>query len=97
MTQKINLFSIFDKKAQAFSNPFVDLNEATAQRTIEQILRDNQPQNLYAQYPNDYELHYIGELNAETGNISQENCRKILDLVTLSKMVNKEDMFKQEN
>jgi hypothetical protein len=91
---KINLFSIYDKKAQSFSEPFKDINDATAQRTMENLLRDKRADNLVAAHPLDYELHYFGEMDTDTGIVDQSQARKILDIIALSKQIENEDMFK---
>lgn len=63
-----NIYSVFDKKAQVFSNPFTTLNHGTAIRSFDQACKD--PGTELSMYPNDFTLFCIGTFDDEFGTIT---------------------------
>lgn len=64
---KLNVFSIFDKKAQAFFNPFYYHYKGEALRSFEEEIRSGK--SPLSKYPADFALYRIGVFNSTTGHI----------------------------
>ncbi len=64
---KLNVFSIYDKKAQAFFNPFYFHYKGEALRSFEQEI--NNAQSPLSKYPADFCLYRLGVFNSTTGCI----------------------------
>ena len=77
---KMKAYSVFDCKAEVWSQPFFQMNDAVAQRAIGNAV--NTPGSNYNMNPEDYELYFVGEWNDEDGNFTPTQT-KILDLKTL--------------
>jgi len=61
------MFSIFDKKASAYANPFFFAHKGQALRALEDVVADSQSQ-LY-RHPEDFTLYHLGEFDDATGAI----------------------------
>nr|DAD95808.1 MAG TPA: DNA binding protein [Microviridae sp. ctn4Z9] len=66
----LRLYSIYDNKAEQFSPPQVYHNDMLALRAFEGLVNDDK--TLINSYPEDFSLHYIG-------NISDTNGRYYID------------------
>ena len=64
---KLNVFSIYDKKAQAYFNPFYFHYKGEALRSFETEV--NNPQSPLSKYPADFALYRLGVFNSTTGCI----------------------------
>ncbi|AXH75449.1 MAG: nonstructural protein [Microviridae sp.] len=62
------MFSVYDSKAQVFSNPFTSHNTFTALRDFQAAALDGNSQ--ISQYPEDFVLFEIGHFEDETGVLS---------------------------
>lgn len=63
----LHIFSIKDKKADAFNTPFFSHNKATAEREFRRLVAD--PQSHLFHHPGDFELYQVGFWNSEVGVI----------------------------
>lgn len=61
----LRLYSIYDSKAEQFSPPQVYLNDMLALRAFEGIVNDDKM--LIRKYPEDFSLHYVGNLGDSDG------------------------------
>lgn len=62
------MYSVYDKAAQLFLSPAIDVNDDVAMRGFEQMLTVN---NSAMQFrPDDYELYQVGTFDSETGFVS---------------------------
>lgn len=61
----MRLYSIYDSKAEQFSPPQVYHNDMLALRTFEGIVNDDKM--LIKKYPEDFSLHYVGNLGDSDG------------------------------
>lgn len=59
------VYSIYDAKTKVFSKPFHALTEGEAERSFQQVVNDDRS-NLF-QFPEDYDLYYIGRYDDQTG------------------------------
>lgn len=62
------LYAIFDNTTKLFEPPFVDINNGSALRRIQDLMMSN-PQSPYAKFPDDFSLMVIGTWNEETGHV----------------------------
>jgi hypothetical protein len=80
------LYSIFDNTTKLFEPPFVDINNGSALRRIQDLMQSN-PTSPYAKFPDDFSLMCLGTWNDETGHIYTDAA----DLVQpLNKIIPKE-------
>ncbi|QXP08360.1 MAG: nonstructural protein [Arizlama microvirus] len=61
----IKVFSIFDDKAQIFSNPFFMPHTGMATRAFADLVNDGQSN--VAKHPSDFKLYQIGEYDDVSG------------------------------
>lgn len=61
----MRLYSIYDSKAEQFSPPQVYHNDMLALRAFEGIVNDDKM--LIKKYPEDFSLHYVGNLGDSDG------------------------------
>ena len=79
---KNNFYSVYDKKAEVYSQPFTAINDEVAQRIITNCV-DN-PEHPYSMNPEDYQLSRIGTFDDSDGTIQPDE-KPILDVITLKK------------
>lgn len=63
----IRLYSIFDRVARVYADPFVSINDATAVRSF--TLAQSSPDNMLFASPADFQLWYIGSMDNTSGDI----------------------------
>lgn len=63
----MKVFSIYDSKAVAWTQPFYSMNAATAIRTFEQIV--NEDGHAFNMHPEDYTLFELGEWHEQEGKL----------------------------
>ena len=73
------LYSIFDNTTQLFEPPFVDINNGSALRRIQDLMMSN-PTSPYAKFPDDFSLMCIGTWNEETGNVYTDSADMVQPL-----------------
>lgn len=61
---KVQMYTIFDEKAQAHMQPFFMPNTAMAQRRFQDLVREDG--NEVSRNPEDYHLCHVGEFDDET-------------------------------
>ena len=76
-----NIYSVYDSKSATYSAPFVEINNDTAKRFIQDLFR-NAPEHAFSQHSEDYTLHQIGTFNDGTAEI-QPQTEKVTDLTSL--------------
>lgn len=63
----IRLYSIYDRVACVYADPFVSVNDATAARAFTIALAS--PDTMLYASPQDYQLWYIGSLDNNSGEL----------------------------
>lgn len=63
------IYSIFDSKAEAYSQPFFAPNDAVARRIFENSVNKDETVQLF-HHPEDFTLFRIGDWDAVAGSIS---------------------------
>jgi len=76
----ISIYSIRDNKVNAYRPPFTARNSAEAQRILAQALTQK---NQLSEYPADFDLFYIGELNDVSGQLDGVKPEFISSLLSL--------------
>lgn len=64
----LKIFAIYDKKAQAYANPFYFHHKAEALRGLEDVCKD--PQSRLNRHPADFAMYQIGEWDDRSGKIT---------------------------
>ena len=77
------MYSVFDKKADLFANPFVEKTDGTAVRAITDLIRQ-QPNSPFAQYSQDYTLYSVGEFDERSGLVAGLAAEKVIELATIN-------------
>ena len=70
------VFSIYDNKASAFASPFLQANEEMALRGIRTVI-SSQPEQMMSQYPEDFELYYLGTFDDQSGEFVGQTPKSI--------------------
>lgn len=63
----MNIYSIYDSKAEAYLQPFFAKNHAVAMRMLENATRD--PSSDFHNHSEDYTLFCVGEWDERDGNL----------------------------
>jgi len=58
---KLNVFTIFDEKAQAYNVPFFQSHVGQAIRSFSDLVQD--PKSTLQKHPSDFSLYHIGEFD----------------------------------
>jgi len=61
----LRMYSIRDQKAESFNTPFFQSTHGEAERAFRTAVNDGKTQ--LNQYPDDFDLYYIGEYDTNTG------------------------------
>lgn len=76
-------YAVFDKKADMYSAPFLEIKDGTAIRAVQDIVINNKD-HAFAKHPGDFSLHRLGEFDETTGVITgKEKPAKIIEIETL--------------
>lgn len=73
-----NVYSVYDLKAETFSQPFFAVNDAVSRRMFGAAVQD--PQTPVGHHPEDFVLYRVGAWNAENGAIA--GCDAPIPVVT---------------
>jgi hypothetical protein len=68
---KLNVYSIFDSAAKAYTNPFFMHNDGLAIRAFSDNVNSEQENNI-AKHPDQFTLFRIGEFDDSTGEIKTD-------------------------
>lgn len=66
----MKLYSIFDEKAQLFGPVFSLLNDVTARRYVEGLVRN--PDSIEHNYKDDFTLYSVGSFHEDNGCIDND-------------------------
>lgn len=89
---KMSVYSIFDRKALVYHQPYFALNHAVAVRTLSDAVAD--PNSMFGRHPNDYVLYCIGQYDDSKGSMeSSSPLEHVIDAIALVKAVQSEIPF----
>ena len=66
---ELNIYSIYDKKAQAFMQPFFSPNDQMAVRSFQAACKEN---DLWSDNAADFSLFYLGLFDDGSGSINPQ-------------------------
>ena len=64
---KKRIYSLYDRKIQAFMDPMTATHEGTILRSLSYALDDQANQSDIARSPEDFDLYFLGTMDQETG------------------------------
>lgn len=64
-------YSVRDSKAEIYNQPFFQKSHGEAERTLLSLVKDGK--SMISQYPDDYDLYFIGTYDDQTGVFSPLN------------------------
>jgi len=76
-------YAVYDRKAEMFSTPFLEIKDGTAIRAVQDHVINNKD-HAFAKHPSDFSLHRLGEFDDITGVITgQDTPTKIIEVDNL--------------
>ena len=76
-------YAVYDRKAELYSQPFLEIKDGTAIRAVQDIVINNRD-HAFAKHPSDFSLHRLGEFDETNGVITGQNKpTKIIEIETL--------------
>lgn len=83
----LDLFTVFDSKAQTYDVPALSLNKNVLMRDVINMLKDpEQSKNKYLTNAEDYAIFKIGTFDRLTGQITSQNLEHIANMHDLRAM-----------
>lgn len=83
MEMKKVYYAVYDRKAEMYSQPFLEIKDGTAIRAVQDLVINNKD-HAFAKHPSDFSLHRLGEFDEITGVITgQTKPHKIIEVENL--------------
>ena len=73
----LNVYSIYDSAAKAYTQPFFMHNDGLAIRAFQDNVNSKEENNI-SKHPDQFTLYKIGSYNDETGQITKQDINKSL-------------------
>ena len=70
-------YAVYDRKAEIYSAPFLEIKDGTAIRAIQDVVINNKD-HAFAKHPKDFSLFKLGEFDEQTGIITGRDKPQIL-------------------
>lgn len=64
------LYSIFDRAAASFGGPIVAINDQIMKRSLVEFLVEDQGRSNLSRYPDEFDVHWIGSMDTDTGMVT---------------------------
>lgn len=77
------LYSVYDKKSQIYSAPFIEVNDGTAIRAIQDTITSNQS-HPFARHGEDFMLVRVGSFNELDAGVSEEPQGTVIEINQLT-------------
>jgi hypothetical protein len=76
-------YAVFDRKAEMYSQPFLEVKDGTAIRAVQDLVIKDKD-HPFAKHPSDFSLHKLGEFDEQSGVITgKTKPEKIIEIETL--------------
>lgn len=85
----LEIFAIFDSKAQSYSDPFLDTNVHSFTRSVMNTFRQ-QAQNRYLVNAEDYAIYRVGAYSNQTGKLVSQDPEHVANMIELRSAVQAE-------
>ena len=72
-------YAVYDKTAEMFGTPFLEVKDGTAVRAVQDIVI-NSSDHAFAKHPKDFSLHRLGEYDDVSGEISGSSPKKLIEI-----------------
>jgi hypothetical protein len=69
----MNIYSVYDKRAQTFGTPFAQPSDAHAVRGFTNEINKDDDNNMLSAYPSDFALFKIAMFDMDNGMVTQDN------------------------
>lgn len=79
------MFAVFDRAAGAFNRPFFAVSENMAKRAFTDEVNREDVQNSCFHHPEDFDLHYMGTFDDNTGKLDPHDPRPVCRAQDLKK------------
>lgn len=76
------LYSVYDKKSKTYAAPFVEVNDGTAIRAIQDLIASNQS-HPFARHSEDFSLERLGSFNELSGDIGEDPIGEVIQISQL--------------
>lgn len=63
----VRLYSVYDRVANVYAEPFTAVNDATAARSF--VIAQSNPESMLYAAPQDFQLWYLGSLDNNSGEL----------------------------
>nr|QJB20664.1 MAG: nonstructural protein [Microvirus sp.] len=83
---QLKIYTLRDAKAEVYHSPFFQKTHGEAERTFNKLVHDEK--SMISQYPEDYDLYYLGEYDDQTGTIQSVVPQHIVKAVNLKSQRN---------
>ena len=87
----INIYSFFDKKSNSYLTPTFSVSDGVLIRDLRVFLR--KPGNMFAQFPEDYELRKIGVFFEDEGHIDSFVPYTVISFVDILKLDDESEVY----
>ena len=78
---KMQMFCLYDSKAEVYGQPMFALNRGVIMRQITDAMGT---EAMFAKYPADFELYYIGFYDDKHGTITADNREHVCGVIELA-------------
>lgn len=82
MEMKKCYYAVYDRKAEMYSQPFLEVKDGTAIRAVQDLVI-NDKTHAFAKHPSDFSLHKLGEFDDITGIITGKKPEKLIEMDNL--------------
>lgn len=76
------LYSVYDKKSKTYAAPFIEVNDGTAIRAIQDLMQSNNA-HPFARHSEDFSLERVGSFNELSGDIGEDPVGEVIQLKEL--------------
>ena len=77
-----NMFTVFDNVSKLYSPPFLEVNNGSAMRGLQDIMQRD-PNNPWTKFPDNYTLINIGLYDDENGVCEPANHQTVAELISI--------------